>query len=92
MLDRIDKLVFYFTIECANCRNIIKTSHVVIENKAGAIFCTLCGKDVKIPDYQNLVTAAKSLNEYVGDSYNAKYLNLVLNDKFEKADSTPAAH
>lgn len=92
MLDRIDKLVFYFTIECANCKNIIKTSHVVIENKAGALFCSLCGKDVKIPDYEKLANSAKALNEFIGDSNNAKYINLVLNESFEKADSTPAAH
>ena len=34
MLDRIDKLVFYFTIECANCRNVMKVSHTSVEEKA----------------------------------------------------------
>ncbi|MDD2999876.1 MAG: hypothetical protein PHV05_12500 [Candidatus Riflebacteria bacterium] len=92
MLDRIDKLVFYFTIECANCKNVIKTSHVVVDEKEGVIFCSLCGKDVKVPDYQTLVTSAKSLNNYIGDAFNSQYINLVLNEKFAVADSAPPAH
>jgi ribosomal protein S27E len=92
MLERIDKLVFYFTIECANCRNVMKVSHVVVEEKAGEIYCSLCGKDVKVPNHEELVTSAKTLNSYLGDSLNSKYVNLVMNEKYEKPDSAPPAH
>lgn len=92
MLERIDQLVFYFTIECANCHNVMKVSHVVVEEKAGDIFCSLCGKDVKVPNHETLVTSAKSLNEYIGDSLNAKYINIVLNEKYQAADDVPPAH
>ncbi|MDN5278609.1 MAG: hypothetical protein PWR01_2574 [Clostridiales bacterium] len=92
MLDRLDKLVFYFTIECANCHNKMKVSHVVIDEKSGELFCSLCGKDVKVPNYQTLVTAAKDLNGYIGDSLNAKYIDLVLNEHYEEPSDTPPAH
>ncbi|MFZ5949731.1 MAG: hypothetical protein ACOYXC_03435 [Candidatus Rifleibacteriota bacterium] len=92
MLERIDQLVFYFTIECANCRNVIKTSHVVVQEKAGLLFCSLCGKDVKVPGHENLVASGKFLNEYLGDSLNAKFINLVMNEKFERPSDTPPAH
>ena len=92
MLERIDKLVFYFTIDCANCRNVMKVSHVVVEEKAGEIYCSLCGKDVKVPNHEELVTSAKTLNSYLGDSLNSKYVNLVMNEKYEKPDSAPPAH
>ncbi len=92
MLDRIDKLVFYFTIECANCRNVMKVSHTSVEEKAGEMFCSLCGKDVKVPNYMDLVTSAKTLNAYLGDSLNAKYINLKMNEKYERPSDTPPAH
>lgn len=92
MLERIDKLVFYFTVECANCRNVMKVSHTAVEEKAGTICCTLCGKDVKVPNFMDLVTSAKTLNEYLGDSLNAKYINLHMNEKYEKVSDTPPAH
>lgn len=92
MLDRIDKLVFYFTIECANCHNIMKVSHVVVDEKGGDIFCSLCGKDVKVPDHEKLVTSTKALNEYLGDSLNAKYVKLVLNEAYECPSDVPPAH
>ncbi len=92
MLERIDKLVFYFTVECANCRNVMKVSHVVVDEKAGEIYCSLCGKDVKVPNHEELVSSAKTLNAYLGDSLNSKYVNLVMNEKYEKPDSAPPAH
>lgn len=92
MLERIDQLVFHFTIECANCRNVMKVSHVVISEKEGDLYCSLCGKDVKVPNHENLVAASKTLNEYIGDSLNAKYINLVLNEKYMAADDVPPAH
>jgi hypothetical protein len=92
MLERIDQLVFYFTVECANCHNVMKVSHVVVEEKSGELFCSLCGKDVKVPGHEILVSASKSLNEYIGDSLNAKYINLVLNEKYNAPDDVPPAH
>ena len=90
MLDRIDKLVFYFTVECANCRNIMKVSHETVKMRAGELFCSLCGKDVRVPDYDRLAQLAGGLNDYVCDSYNAKYIKLVLNERYEAPDDTPA--
>lgn len=92
MLQRIDKLVFYFTIECANCHDIMKVSHVVISEKAGTLFCSLCGKDVTVPNHETLATAAKTLDEYLGDSFNAQYVKLVLNKAFESPSDAPPAH
>ena len=92
MLERIDKLVFYITVECANCHNIMKVSHTAVEEKKGDISCSLCGKDVRVPNYTDLVTASKTLNAYLGDSLNAKYINLVMNERYERADGTPPAH
>lgn len=91
MLDRIDQLVFYFTVECANCRDVMKVSHETIRMRSGELFCSLCGKDVKVPDYEKLASAASSLNEYVSDSLNAKYIKLVLNEKYVPSDDMPAA-
>ncbi|PKL45838.1 MAG: hypothetical protein CVV41_02205 [Candidatus Riflebacteria bacterium HGW-Riflebacteria-1] len=91
MLDRIDRLVFYFTVECANCRDTIKVSHDTIQTRAGELFCSLCGKDVKVPDYEKLARAASSLNEYVSDSFNSKYIKLHLNEKYVPLDDMPAA-
>jgi transcription elongation factor Elf1 len=92
MLERIDKLVFYFTIECANCKNTMKVSHTSVEERNGDMFCSLCGKTVKVPNHQDLVSSAKTLNAYLGDTLNAKYINLVMNEQYEKADGTPPAH
>ncbi|PKL46890.1 MAG: hypothetical protein CVV42_15025 [Candidatus Riflebacteria bacterium HGW-Riflebacteria-2] len=91
MLDRIDRLAFYFAVECANCRDIMKVSHETIMMKSGELFCSLCGKDVKVPDYEKLARAASSLNDYVSDSFNAKYIKLVLNEKYVPPDDMPAA-
>jgi len=91
MLDRIDRLVFYFTVECANCRDVMKVSHETILMKSGELFCSLCGKDVKVPDYEKLARAAASLNEYVSDSFNSKYVKLVLNERYVPPDDMPAA-
>jgi predicted Zn finger-like uncharacterized protein len=92
MLERIDKLVFYFTIECPNCHNEMKVSHEVIGSRKGELFCSLCGKDVKVPNYEKLVEASKVLNNYIGDSLNAKYINLVLNEQYDSPDGIPSAH
>jgi uncharacterized Zn finger protein len=92
MLERIDLLVFYFSIECANCKNIMKVSHETIKDKNGELFCSLCGRDVKVPGYEKLVGAAETLNDYIGDSQNAKYINLVLNEQYASDDDVPLAH
>ena len=93
MIEQVNKeLVFYFEIECANCRNKMNVSHEVIEERQGDLYCTLCSKEMQVPDHTKLVEAAKSLNNYIGDSLNAKYINLVLNASFESPDDTSAAH
>lgn len=92
MIEEISKLVFYFELDCPNCHNKMKVSHAVIEEKSGELFCALCGKDLKVPSHESLVSAAKFLNDYVGDSVNAKYINLVLNERFALGDDTPPAH
>lgn len=93
MIEQINKeLVFYFEIECPNCRNKMNVSHEVIEEHTGALYCTLCSKGIRVPDYEKLVEAAKTLNAYIGDSMNAKHVNLILNPNFESEDDTPAAH
>lgn len=89
MIEEISKLVFYFELECQNCQNKTKTSHTVIQAKGGELFCALCGKDLRVPSHEALVSAAKFLNDYVGDSINAKYINIVLNDQFATDDNTP---
>ena len=86
------KLVFYFEIECPNCKNTVNVSHQVINEHEGAMFCTLCGKTIHVPDHKKLVEAAETLNNYIGDSVNAKYVNLVLNKNFEGDGNTPLAH
>jgi ribosomal protein S27E len=92
MIEQIKDLVFYFSIECANCHNPIKVSHVVIEEKQGDLFCTLCGKTIKVPDHEKLVTAAKGLNGYILEGTNARYVKMVLNEKFVVEDAAPPAH
>lgn len=91
MLDRIDRLVFYFAIECANCRDVMKVSHETIMMRSGELFCPLCGKDVKVPDFENLARTASGLNEYLSDSLNSKYIKLMLNSKYVSLDDMPAA-
>ncbi len=88
----LSKLVFYFKIECPICKTEMKFSHIVIEEKKGELFCSICNKSVTVPSFENLVAASKTLNDFLGDSINAKYINLVLNEKFELADDVPAAH
>jgi len=91
MLERIDRLVFYFTIDCANCHNKLHVSHVAVEEQKGMLVCSLCGRNVKVPDFENLALAAKNLNLYLGDNNNAKYIKLIMNEKFKIEDATPAA-
>jgi transcription elongation factor Elf1 len=93
MLQQINEtLVFYFTIECANCHHEMSVSHAVIEEKSGELFCTLCGKTVTVPDWQTLCSSAKTLNDYIGDKFNAQYINIVLNENFEAEEEEVAAH
>ncbi len=84
MLDSLNKLVFYFDIECANCHNIIKASHSAIKDHEGLLFCGLCGKEVRVPDYEKLVETSEALNSYVSNPVNSQYITLVLNDKYVK--------
>lgn len=92
MIEQIKDLVFYFSIECANCRTEMKVSHVVVDEKKGELFCSLCGKVIMVPDHDKLVAASKGLNDYILEGTNAKYIKLVLNDKFIVEDSAPPAH
>lgn len=92
MIEQLKDLVFYFSIECANCKTPMKTSHVVVEEKNGDLYCTLCGKSIKVPDHDKLVMAAKSLNNYILEGTNAKYIKMVLNEKFVVEDAAPPAH
>ncbi len=91
MLERIDRLVFYFQIECAMCHQLIKVSHVVMEEQKGVLICSLCGKSIKVPDSEVIIKASKDLNAYLGDNLNAKFVKLILNDKFKVEDAVPAA-
>ncbi len=91
MLERTDKTVFFFTIECAVCRNVAKVSHVVIEDQKGSLVCSLCGKTVKVPSFEILVKASKDLNAYLGDNLNAKYIKILLNPEFHVDDAVPLA-
>ena len=91
MLERIDRLVFYFTVECASCHNKLKASHVAIEEQKGAVICTLCGRTMKVPDSENLLAAAKKLNEYLGAKENQKYIKLTMNEAFAAESDVPAA-
>lgn len=91
MLERIDKVVFYFTIDCAICHNLVNVSHVTIEEKKGGVECSLCGKQIKFPDFEKISQSAKILNEFLGDIANAKFVKLTMNDKYKAADNVPAA-
>ncbi len=91
MID-LKSLVFYFKIECALCHSEMSVSHEVIQEKSGELYCTLCGKVVKVPNWEKLVNASKELNEYIGDSLNAKYINIILNEQFECEEEEVAAH
>lgn len=93
MLQQINEtLVFYFKIECANCHNMMKVSHAVIEEKSGELYCSLCGKTVTVPDHKTLCESANTLNNYIGDKFNAQYINIVLNEDFEVEAEEVAAH
>ncbi len=92
MIEQLKDLVFYFTIECANCQTEMKVSHVVVDEKQGELFCTLCGKTIKVPDHEKLVSASKGLNSYILEGTNARYVKLVLNEKFVVEDAAPPAH
>ena len=93
MIELVNKeLVFYFEVECANCRNKMNVSHVVIDLHEGALYCTLCGKEMKVPEYKKLIDAASTLNAYIGDSMNAKYIDLVLNPNYVFEEEELAAH
>lgn len=91
MLERIDQLVFYFTIECANCHNKLKVSHVSIDEQKGNLVCSLCAKPIKVPDQDKLIKAAADLNGYLGDKMNYKFFKLTMNEAFKAEDGTPAA-
>jgi transcription elongation factor Elf1 len=91
MLDRIDQLVFYFTIECQLCRNVLKASHVAITEQSGNLVCTLCGKTIKVPDFDNFAKTAAELNKYLGDKANAKCIKLRMNEAFVQESDVPAA-
>ena len=84
MLETINKLVFYFDIECANCKTHLKASHESINDQKGILFCGLCGKEVKVPDYEKLVSASEALNNYVTNPINSQYISLTLNEKYKK--------
>ena len=91
MLERIDRVVFYFTIDCAICHNHVNVSHVTIEEKKGQVECSLCGKAIRFPDFERISQSAKVLNEFLADTNNAKFVKLTMNDKYKEADNTPAA-
>lgn len=84
MLETINKLVFYFDIECANCKTHLKASHESINDQKGILFCGLCGKEVKVPDYEKLVEVSEALNKYVTNPINSQYISLALNEKYKK--------
>ena len=84
MLETINKLVFYFDIECANCKTHLKASHESINDQKGVLFCGLCGKEVKVPDYEKLVSVSEALNQYVTNPINSQYISLELNEKYNK--------
>ncbi len=92
VLERIDLLVFYFKIECGLCRNVLNASHVAIEELQGNLVCTLCGKTVKVPEYEKLINGSKAVNAYLSDKQNATRIKLVLNEKFVVVDEAPPAH
>ncbi len=84
MLETINKLVFYYDIQCANCKTHLKASHESIKDQKGMLFCGLCGKEVKVPDYERLVELSEGLNNYVTNPINAQYISLELNEKYKK--------
>jgi len=92
MLERIDRLPFFYTVECAQCHNILKVSHKSVEELKGVMNCTLCGKQIKFPQWEMLVKTSEDLNNFLGDRLNAKFIKLVLNPQFKLEDDVPAAH
>lgn len=91
MLERIDRLPFYFTIDCSLCRNVLNVSHKAIEDAKGVMTCSLCGKQIKVPQWELMVKASEDLNNYLSDRLNAKFFKLVPNPKFVMIDDVPAA-
>ncbi|MBF0405836.1 MAG: hypothetical protein HQM10_00665 [Candidatus Riflebacteria bacterium] len=91
MLEKIETLVFHYTIDCAICHNKIKLSHVAIEEQKGQIVCSLCGKSIKVPDHEKLAEVSKYLNQFLGSSSNCKFITLTHNEAFHAADDVPAA-
>ena len=83
LVERIDRVVFYYVIECANCRNEAKVSHQVIENTSGELVCSLCGKIIRVVNWENMVEASKVMNAYLSDGLNAQFIRLELNPKYE---------
>lgn len=91
MLERIDKLPFFFTIDCSLCHNVLNVSHKSVEDMKGVLSCSLCGKQIKVPQWEVLVKASDDLNNYLSDRLNAKFFKLVLNPQFKMEDNVPAA-
>jgi hypothetical protein len=87
----IEKLVFYFTIECAVCHNLMKVSHMAVKDQSGALVCSLCGRQVKVPGHETLIEASDKLNQYLSDSQNSQYIRLIVNPEFKTVDLVPAA-
>ncbi|NLM17896.1 MAG: hypothetical protein GX221_09285 [Candidatus Riflebacteria bacterium] len=84
MIQDMSKVAFYFMIECANCRNATKVSHVYIKDKEGTIDCALCGKEIIVPGYEKVMEAAETMNAFLSDTLNAQFVTLVNNEKFVK--------
>ncbi|MBF0543383.1 MAG: hypothetical protein HQM08_03060 [Candidatus Riflebacteria bacterium] len=91
MLEKIETLVFYFTIDCAICHNKSKVSHVAIEEQNGQLVCTLCGKAIKVPNHERLVAISKELNDFLANRNNVKFITLTKNEAFNVVDDVPAA-
>lgn len=92
MLERIDRLVFYFTIDCSICHNLMKVSHVAVEETNGVMSCSLCNKQIKVPDHAKLIQSAKELNDYLSNKLNQKFIKVVLNEAFIVEDDAVPAH
>lgn len=84
MLETITGLVFYFDIQCANCKHHMKASHESIKDQQGILHCGLCGKEVRVPNYENLVKTCEDMNKYLSSPINSQYITLELNEKYVK--------
>jgi len=91
MLERIDRLPFYFTLTCSLCRNVLNVSHKSIEELKGVMNCSLCGKQIKVPQWETLIKCSEDLNNFLSDRLNAKFFKLVINPQFKLEDDVPAA-